>query len=92
MEVVEAMKPKVTAVLLSWKRKENMPLIIDALRKQTTPVEVWVINNDGSEDFGADRLISIPWNAGEWARYVQSFARSQPGWSRPWFDAGTPSC
>ena len=60
----------ITAVLLSWKRKANMPQIIDMLRRQTVPVEVWVINNDGAEDFGADRLISIPWNAGEWARYV----------------------
>lgn len=63
------MNQTVTAVLLSWKRKPNMPLIIDALRAQTVPVEVWLINNDGAEDFGADRLISIPWNAGEWARY-----------------------
>lgn len=61
---------KITAVLLSYRRKENMPLIIDALRRQTVPVEIWLINNDGLEDFGADRLIAIPWNAGEWARYV----------------------
>lgn len=61
--------PLVTAVLLSWKRKPNMPRIIEALRSQTVPVEVWVINNDGTEDFGADRLIAMPWNAGEWARY-----------------------
>jgi len=47
-----------------------LPRIIEALRAQTVPVEVWVINNNGFEDFGADRLIAIPWNAGEWARYV----------------------
>ena len=47
-----------------------MPKIIEALRAQTVPVEVWLINNNGFEDFGADRLIAIPWNAGEWARYV----------------------
>lgn len=63
------MKPTVTAILLSWKRKPNMPRIIEALRKQTVPVEVWVINNDGTQGFGADRLIAMPWNAGEWARY-----------------------
>lgn len=61
---------KVTAVLLSYKRKPNMPLIIEAIRRQTVPAEIWVINNDGTEDFGADRPIAIPWNAGEWARYV----------------------
>jgi hypothetical protein len=60
----------VTAVLLSWRRKANMPRIIDALRSQTVDVEVWLINNDGHESFGADRVIAIPWNAGEWARYV----------------------
>jgi hypothetical protein len=64
------MKSKITAVLLSWKRKPNMLPIIDALRAQSAPVEIWLINNDGLEDFGADRLIAIPWNAGEWARYV----------------------
>ena len=64
------MTPQVTAVLLSWMRKPNMPIIIEAIRSQTVPVEIWLINNDGAEDFGADRLISIPWNAGEWARYV----------------------
>lgn len=47
-----------------------MPKIIEALRAQTVPVEVWVINNDGHEDFRADRLIAIPWNAGGWARYA----------------------
>lgn len=62
-------KPIVTAVLLSWKRKDNLPRIVEALRAQTVPVEVWVINNDGCEGFGADRLIAMPWNAGEWARY-----------------------
>ncbi len=60
----------ITAVLLSWKRKANIPKIIEAIRDQTVPVEIWLINNDGLDDFGADKLIAIPWNAGEWARYV----------------------
>ncbi len=60
----------ITAILLSWKRKPNMPLIIEALRSQTVPVDIWLINNDSFEDFDADRLIAMPWNAGEWARYV----------------------
>ena len=60
----------VTAILLSYKRKRNMSAIVEALRSQTVPVEIWLINNDGAEDFGADRLVSIPWNASEWARYV----------------------
>lgn len=60
----------ITAILLSYKRKPNMPLIVESLRSQTVPVEIWLINNNGLEDFGADRLIAAPWNAGEWARYV----------------------
>lgn len=44
--------------------------IVESLRRQTVPVEIWLINNDGLEDFGADRAVFIPWNAGEWARYV----------------------
>lgn len=63
-------QPTVTAVLLSWKRQANMPEIINALHSQTVPVEIWLINNAGCEDFGAERLIAMPWNAGEWARYV----------------------
>lgn len=63
------MSAQVTAVLLSWKRRSNMPKIIEALRAQTVDVEVWLINNFDFADFGADRLIAFPWNAGEWARY-----------------------
>jgi hypothetical protein len=65
---------------MSWKRKANMPLIIEALRSQTVPVDIWLINNGGSEDFGAGKLIQFsqqkgegyrePWSPGEWARYV----------------------
>lgn len=71
--------PKVTAILLSWKRKPNMPLIVQAIRQQTVETEIWVINNNGTESFGADRVICAhdndgmmqqPWNMGEWARYV----------------------
>jgi hypothetical protein len=62
----------ITAILLSWGRRANMPLIIEALREQTVPVEIWLINNSGHEGFGADKLIAIPWNAGEWARYVMA--------------------
>ena len=48
-----------------------MPLIVESYRKQTVPIEIWMVNNGGNfESFGADRLISIPWNAGEMARYL----------------------
>jgi hypothetical protein len=60
----------ITAVLMSWKRKPNMPLIVEALRSQTVPVEIWLINNNGLEDFGADRTTFHNPSPGEWARYV----------------------
>jgi hypothetical protein len=60
----------ITAVLMSWKRKANMPLIIEALRSQTVPVDIWLINNNGTEDFGADRTVFFNPSPGEWARYV----------------------
>lgn len=64
-------KPLVTAILLSWKRVANMRPIVDALRSQTVPVEIWTINNGADDiDLADDRYIHIPWNAGEWARYV----------------------
>lgn len=47
-----------------------MPQIVESLRAQTMHVDIWLVNNNGLEDFGADKLIAIPWNAGEWARYV----------------------
>ena len=65
-------RPIVTAILMSWKRQPNMPRIVSALRNQTVPVEIWLINNLDFKDFGADRLIAFPWapdSAGEWARY-----------------------
>jgi hypothetical protein len=60
----------ITAILMSYKRKPNMPKIVESYRRQNVDVEVWMINNNGNEDFGADKLISIPWNAGEMARYL----------------------
>ena len=60
----------ITAILLSYKRQQNIPKIIESLRGQTVPVEIWLINNLDCKSFGEDRSIHIPWNAGEWARYV----------------------
>lgn len=60
----------ITAILLSYKRQQNIPKIIESLRSQTVPVEIWLINNLDCKSFGEDRSIHIPWNAGEWARYV----------------------
>lgn len=48
-----------------------MPEIIERLRSQTAPPkEIWLINNDGFDDFGADKLIAADFNLGERARYM----------------------
>lgn len=60
----------ITAVLMSWKRKQNMPLIIEALRSQTVTVDIWLINNNGTEDFGVKKTTFFSPSPGEWARYV----------------------
>ncbi len=60
----------ITAVLMSWKRKPNMPLIIEALLGQSVPVDIWLINNNGTEDFGVKRTTFFSPSPGEWARYV----------------------
>jgi len=57
--------PQCTAVLLNWKRPQNMGRIIDSLRGQSERPELWVVNNaPGSAAFAVDRTAHIPWNAG----------------------------
>lgn len=69
----------ITAILMSYKRKPNMEKIVETYRSQSVPVEIWMINNNGLEDFGADKLIAVPWNAGEMARYIWC-ARPETDW------------
>jgi len=57
-------KPRVTAILLNYERRENIPLIVRSLHRQSEAVDVWLVNNSTMEDFGADRCVFIPWNAG----------------------------
>ena len=70
-----------TAILMSYKRKPNMPKIVQSLRDQChPPAEIWMLNNDGFDSFGADRVIGVEWgdlpdptgmdNPGEMHRYL----------------------
>lgn len=56
---------QVTAVLLNWKRPQNLPRLVSRLHEQSERPEVWVVNNAPElQAFGADRVAHIPWNAG----------------------------
>lgn len=53
-----------TALLISYKRPENMARIVAALRAQTLRPELLLINNSGCETFGVERTVHVPWDAG----------------------------
>lgn len=75
--------PDVTVILLNYKRPDNTPVIVDALRCQTEPPEIWVIDNAYNNTqksirfVEVDRYMWLPWNGGCFARlllaaYVQT--------------------
>lgn len=64
------MTADITTILLNYRRPQNLPLLIEALKEQAVSSAIMVINNHGeSRCFaGADRDVHIPWNAGCFAR------------------------
>lgn len=50
---------KATALLTNWKRRENLPKIIEALRAQTHPVEIFLWDNSGIGEFRRDVDLEI---------------------------------
>lgn len=60
----------VTAVLLNYRRPENLYLLIDSLRWQTNVPEIILVNNSPEyhHPLGVERAVQIPWNAGCFAR------------------------
>jgi glycosyltransferase involved in cell wall biosynthesis len=66
---------EITAVLLNYRRQQNMERLVDSLVNQTIRPEIMLINNSPEQiDIqGVDRCVHIPWNAGCWARLL--FAR-----------------
>ncbi len=43
------MKPIVTAILLNWKRPENLVEVIKSIRSQNIPIDIWLWDNSNSE-------------------------------------------
>jgi len=62
---------QVTAVLLNYKRPENMGALVESLRSQTEPVSILLVDNSGQmEPWDVDRTVYVPWNAGCYARTI----------------------
>ncbi len=57
----------ITAILLNYRRPDNMVAIIDALRRQTLPVSIFLIDNAEesiANKVSVEKYIHVPWNAG----------------------------
>ena len=64
-------QPRVTALLLNWKRPENLPRVVDSIRRQTVPISIWLWDNAGGhDDFGADVVIRASENLLCWPRWL----------------------
>lgn len=62
---------RVTAILLNYKRPENMEALIESLHSQTEPVSILLVDNSGQmEQWDVDRTVYAPWNAGCYARTI----------------------
>ena len=62
----------VTAVLVTYKRPDNLTRILTRHKAQAERPELMLINNAGFRTYGVDRFVGIPWNAGPMARVVMS--------------------
>lgn len=52
------MTPQVTAILLNWKRPDNLHKVIKSIRSQDLPIDIWLWNNSNIvEQFDVDQYI-----------------------------------
>ena len=54
------MEESITAIIPSYRRHENIPIIIDKLKKQTYPPKDIIVWNDNSGKFGKNFTIDDP--------------------------------
>lgn len=64
--------PNVTAVLVNYRRPDNLTRILTRLKAQRETPELMLVNNAGFRTFGVERFVGIPWNAGPMARVALS--------------------
>lgn len=63
---------KVTAILLNWKREENLIEVISSIKKQSMPVKICLWNNnfDDKKEYDVDMQINSPENFKCWPRWT----------------------
>jgi hypothetical protein len=68
--VMQSEKNNVTALLLNWKRKENLIEVIKSIREQSVGINIWLWDNnpDGTK-YDVDLQIDSPKNFKCWARW-----------------------
>jgi hypothetical protein len=74
------MKPQATALLLNWKRPENIVKTIASIRAQNVPIEIWLWNNNADDKtaYDVDMQINSPRNFFCWPRWLMgSLAESE---------------
>lgn len=63
---------KVTALLLNWKRQQNIVKVIDSIRKQNVNIDIWLWNNnkDDKNKYDVDVQINSSNNFKCWPRWT----------------------
>lgn len=60
----------VTAVLVTYRRPDNIQQIIDVLRQQTVEPELILVNNWDMAAYRVEKAAFVPWNAGPMMRVL----------------------
>ena len=61
---------EVTAVLVSYRRPDNVSQIVDVLRQQTVVPELLLVNNWDMAAHRVERAAFVPWNGGPMVRFL----------------------
>jgi GT2 family glycosyltransferase len=70
--------PDVTAVLVNYRRQANMPRLVAALKAQSIPVDVIVVNNGAAAFKTVAMEVEYTWNAGPFARFLAAVYADTP--------------
>jgi len=63
---------KITALLLNWKRQENIVKVIDSIKKQSVKIDIWLWNNniEDKRKYDVDVQINSTTNFKCWPRWL----------------------
>lgn len=71
---------KATALLLNWKRPQNQKMILESIRNQSIPIDIFLWNNNSEDkyDYDADLKINSSKNLICWPRWlIACFAETE---------------